>query len=144
VKKSILAASFLLSINLAASSTVMADPSFMAVSFTCPTTVATDEQALVNDGKQITGKGIETVGDKQEAPPLFIYDIPSGANIPSDLSSYASSGTNFDSATGRVSCEYTSLNGDSFAVDYVASINNAAIEKQTNNTVDVSVSLGKR
>jgi hypothetical protein len=138
MKKSIVIASFLALSGLTAP-VVMAAPSTVEINFVCPG--VTGVGALYNFGSYIGGYGQETINGNPSTPnsPFFTYNISSGANIPANLADgvYASSGTNFDNSTSKVSCTYTSSATPAFdpiTVDYT--LTNATFISLTSQTVD--------
>ena len=141
MKRSLVLASIFAMAGLAAAP-VMADPSIIVLSFTCPSASGTGLHVLSNfGGVKLAGYGTLTVdGSPAFNSPYFSYMIPSSANIPNKLTTYSSSGTDFDSVTGIVTCSYTSSSTfDPFSVSYTITNGlGGQIANQTMNTIDIN------
>jgi hypothetical protein len=128
-----------------------ADPSNVAVDFTCPIIAASGANALNNFNNYIGGYGSETINGNPSSPnvPFFVGEIASGANIPADLTtgSYANSGTGFDGGKGTVSCNYTSSASPAFdpiTVSYVlTNAYGSKVISQTDTTISIGQYLGR-
>ena len=143
MKKSILA---LIAASTLMSSVAIADPSIVTLEFTCPGVTGTGPFVLSNfGGKKIAGYGTETInGDPAFNAPYFSFAIPVGANIPSSLSTYSSSGTGFDPVTGIVTCSYTSSSTfDPFTVSYqMTNAEGCQVATQTASTITINQFIG--
>lgn len=142
MKKFILA---LLATSSFISAAAFADPSIVTIVFTCPATTGTGPFVLNNFGTLVGGFGTETInGTPAFNSPFFRMTIPIGANIPSSLTTYSSSGTGFNNGTGQVSCSYTSTGTfDPITVDYqMLNCAGCQIASQTTSSITLNQFLG--
>lgn len=151
VKGSLLMNKLLVSLVLVSASVIYtcgaeAAPNSIQLGFSCPTVSATGPNNLTNFGWGVAGYGEAFInGAVVPNPPYFTNSIGS-SNIPSVIytGGYASTGTQYDPATGIVGCTYASNTGyASFAV-YYKMTNGAGgfIINQTANSIIINQYVG--
>lgn len=138
---------FLALASLATTQMVIADPSSERYTFICPSIVGVAPRILTHFGDHIAGYGVEYVNFNAKTPdPYFTGTVVTGSNIPYSLSSgsYSNSNTSYASATGTVSCNYTSTIGfDPFTVSYALTNGKGGIIAAASaNTIDIDLPIG--
>lgn len=127
------------------SPSIFADPTLIAIEFTCPSATGSGPGVLSRYPTRLSGYGTETLnGQPSFNSPYFNYNIQPGDNIPMSLSTYSNSGTGFDPATGLVSCSFSS-SGEFSPFTTVYQMVNAAggqIAAQTLNSITINQFLG--
>lgn len=107
-------------IALLTATNVFAGPNDHHYSFVCPATSG-DSDVITHFGTYIGGYGDEFMNGSHISDAYFKGPVFEESNIPHNISmgGYFSSGTSYASATGVVSCMYTSKMGyDPFKVSY--------------------------
>lgn len=112
--------------------------------FECPNASGgTASERLTNYGTYIRGMGEANIGANKTLP--IFAGIPS-AGVPLNLAagSYSHAGTQYNPATGRITCLYTSaLAFDPFNVSYVAqNVKKGWVLKSDNSAITIRVMAG--
>ncbi|VVC76215.1 hypothetical protein AQUSIP_15210 [Aquicella siphonis] len=87
---------------------VYADPAGIRVTVQCPGT-NNGANVITNFGDYAAGYGMETIENQGQFPVYFKSAVLS-PNTPANLSSYYNRSVQYDSTSGRVSCNYSSSN----------------------------------
>ncbi len=140
--KKILISSFITISTLSISPLVMADPSEILLTFECPSV-----QNLGNSGMEIAGFGVKKIQDRSYGVYFSSKNnndprLPAG--IPSNLSSYRNSLTNYDGITQTVACGYGNPTDPLFfQVSYpVTNARNALVVSKTDFSITISIPIG--
>lgn len=119
-------------------STVNAEPIKHDVTFSCPVI-----EMVSNFGDNVAGYGAELIFG--ESRPVYFKTLLWPEGVPSDLSSYSSSATDYDSITALITCSYTSSNSNNAAFDLTYSMANGKgglITAQTASVISLQFPIG--
>lgn len=106
--------------------------------FSCPVITA-----VANFSDYVAGYGSEAI--LGHTHPIYFRTVLWPSGVPSNLSSYTNSGTNYDSTTALVYCHYSSNADTEQPFDltyYVTNGRGGLIQSQTNNAISVLLPLG--
>lgn len=123
-----------------ASSAVLAYPIYNTADFYCP-----DISLVANYGTYVAGFGSEDILGQVNT--IYFQTNRWIGGVPSSLTNYSSTGTNYESTTGNVTCTYTSSNSAENPFDLVYFVTNGQgglIQGQSSDSITVNFPIGLR
>jgi hypothetical protein len=121
---------------------IIANPVGLPSDIVCPSTQGTSN-VITNFGNYIAGYGTEFMLSNS-LPIYFKSGLPT-AGTPRKLAGYFNESTDYDSTTGKVSCNYVSnnLGEPAFSVDYfLTNGQGGVVVAQSNNSISLLFQVG--
>ncbi|RUR12625.1 hypothetical protein [Legionella sp. km772] len=115
-----------------------AEPTHHDVTFTCPAV-----NAISHFGDYVAGYGVEAIFGDSRA--VYFKTIMWPANVPSNLSTYNSLATNYDSINSLITCSYVSSDANNADFDLHYQMTNGKgglITAQTPNMISIQFPIG--
>ena len=125
-------------------STSYANPRGLVVDIACPDTKS-PEIALTNYGSYVAGYGYEFFRDVDTRKIYFKSEGALAPTVPSDLTNYYHTGVNYDSTSGKVTCQFSSQKSDEapFSVAYILTNGlGATVLDATSNGIELEIPVG--